>query len=128
MAVDDLVGQKLRSLQELLGIKDKPQHSWKPMCLLEIQKNILKAEENKSRYGKERHVIKRGVSSDDFVLEFVKKHCAGLPCEPQRFIDEFLSKEDERDISEGDFTPAGLRAHMENWISIGMPYYSGKPR
>lgn len=65
-------------------------------------------------------------NSEKFVLDFVTKSCAGLHCEPQRFIDEFLSVEDEQDIIGGDFTAEGLRAHMKNWISLGMPRYSGK--
>jgi hypothetical protein len=60
------------------------------------------------------------ISLDDFVA----RCCFGLNIDPLQVIDNLLSLEDRQDIINGDISHECLRAHIEAWITQGMPYYA----
>lgn len=58
------------------------------------------------------------------LTEFVTNCCQGLDVNAQRVIESLLSTEDRQDINNRDIPPESVRAHIENWISHGMPHNS----
>ena len=60
------------------------------------------------------------------LIEFVQDCLKELDIKPQEVIDNLLCIEDEQDIINGNISPQSLRLHIELWLKVGKPYYSGK--
>ena len=60
------------------------------------------------------------------VHQFVTRCCLGFAVEPQEVIDRLLSIEDEQDIINGEILADSLKLHIQVWIEMGKPHYSGK--
>ncbi len=59
--------------------------------------------------------------------EFVEQGCGDLPVTAQEVIDCFLSVEDEHELVDGNTPLEALKLHIQYWVGLGMPNYSGKP-
>ena len=60
------------------------------------------------------------------LFDFVLRCCVNFQIESQEVIDRLLSIEDEQDIINGDIPADSLRLHVQVWIEMGKPHYSGK--
>lgn len=56
----------------------------------------------------------------------VESACTGLSVSPIQVINDLLSIEDEQDIINNLIPAESLRLHIDVWVGMGKPYYSGK--